>query len=397
MVARKKFVRTAAAIAALGATLTIGLAGNSPANADPKQFGAFVGVGSDTTQDVLNAFAGFSNGVSYLPVQGGTARTQLISFDATGSPCITSKIGGPTFNRPNGSSAGQRALSRALDGTGYGNSSCGGPTNIAGQVDFARSSSLDGTAGNQLTYIPMGRDGLTFAYYRADGSPITSLTRAQLQTIFTTGSLTVGGVRIIPCGIQTSSGTHATWVSQALGVTAGQEDAATNECDTLINPATSAAFDRSQENEGPALKARGDAADAASNGTQVIIGFSGAAWVAKSNGLGTPAPGPGVGMGAITDDGSGNNLGVPVTGSGTNWTPVASFYDNATFGRTVYNVVSRARINSAGATNLDLKGMFSGPTAAICQAVAARPDYGFTPASDCGSLALERGLRSGQL
>src|SRR5688500_17922021 len=97
--------------ATLGATLTSG-----SANADPKQYSAFVGVGSDTTQDVTNALAGFTNGVSYAPISSGaaTGHRQLISFDAfppagVSGTCITSKLGGPTYTRPNGSTGGRKA------------------------------------------------------------------------------------------------------------------------------------------------------------------------------------------------------------------------------------------------------------------------------------------------
>ena len=49
-------VKVAAATAAIGSIAAIGFAGNSPANADPKQFSAMVGFGSDTLQEVTNAF-----------------------------------------------------------------------------------------------------------------------------------------------------------------------------------------------------------------------------------------------------------------------------------------------------------------------------------------------------
>ncbi len=183
----KKFaVGTAAALSVTGAvasTMTLS------ASADPKQFSAFIGTGSDTTQDVLNALSGHLNGANFTPVQSsaGTGQRQIISFDATppaggAQDCITTKTGAPNFNRPNGSSQGTRALSRSLDATGYGTAACGGPKNIAGLVDFARSSagptSGEIAAGTQLTYVPIARDALSFAYYRADGGTVVNtLTR----------------------------------------------------------------------------------------------------------------------------------------------------------------------------------------------------------------------------
>ena len=49
---------------ALTSTLGAGLLTGS-ANADPQQYTAFAGVGSDTTEGVMNAMAGFSNGRFY--------------------------------------------------------------------------------------------------------------------------------------------------------------------------------------------------------------------------------------------------------------------------------------------------------------------------------------------
>lgn len=43
------------------------------AGADPQFVNAFVGVGSDTTQDVMNAQAGFANGHNYTPLQSSAA------------------------------------------------------------------------------------------------------------------------------------------------------------------------------------------------------------------------------------------------------------------------------------------------------------------------------------
>ena len=63
---QKKLVRTAAALAAVGSIAGVAAAGGSPAQADPQQYTAPVfGFGSDTLQDVTNAFAGFSNGVNF--------------------------------------------------------------------------------------------------------------------------------------------------------------------------------------------------------------------------------------------------------------------------------------------------------------------------------------------
>jgi hypothetical protein len=380
--------RTAAAVAVASvAASTLSLT----ANADPKQYTAFVGVGSDTTQDVLNALSGSSNGLNYSPVQSSaaTGRRQVISFDATPPPgttgtCIITKAGGPAFERPNGSSGGRRALSRSIDGTGFGNTgACGAtPANVSGQVNFARSSAgpASGDTGTALTYIPFGRDGVSFAAYRTDGGAVTTLTQAQLTSLFSTGRQTINGVSVLPCGIQNSSGTFSFW-NGAAGVTTAQEATATAECNALLG--------RAQENDGVDLKARGDAADAAVNGTQVVIGFSAAAYVAKTKLVAEPAPPAGVEIGEIT------GIGSPVIGSGASIAPNPTFYNNATFGRNVYNVFPTAVIDSAFG-NADIKSLFKGATATLCAATTTIQTFGFIIAPNCGASTLKGSLFNGQ-
>jgi ABC-type phosphate transport system substrate-binding protein len=403
----KKFaVGTAAVLSVAGAVAsTMSLS----ASADPKQYTAFVGVGSDTTQDVLNAFSGQVGAQSFLPVQSSlvTGQRQFISFDATppaggAQDCIITKTGAPNFNRPNGSSQGRRALSRAFDGSaGYGSAACGTLKDISGLVDFARSSSGPSTtdigAGNQLTYIPFARDGVSFAYYKASaGDPVTSLTRAQLTSLFTgTGAQTIEGVRVLPCGIQTGSGTFGFWNSVTTA-SATQENTATTECNNLLGA-------RAQENDGNDLKARGDAAETAVPGTQVVIGFSAGAFISKSNGIAAPTPPAGVNIGAISDDGAGNILGSPIAGTAPNLTPVAGFFSNTVFGRNVYNVLPTQTIASSFG-NSDLKSIFrdtdSSPsvnTSTLCAETATIQLLGFLPASDCGSISLTAAYVSGTL
>lgn len=421
MLSSSKLKRAAAGLAAIAAaSAAAGALTPSGASADPAQFSAFVTVGSDTTQDVLNALAGKTNGVLFTPIQSSSATggVQIISWDATppagvADNCITPKIGAPTFTRPNGSSAGQRALSRSIDGTGYGGSAANGAAfcanaDVSGLIDFARSSSLDSTSGTQLTYVPFARDALSFAYYRAAGNAgaVTSLTRAQLDTIFTSGPQTIdpdgagplAPVRIVPCGIQTGSGTKSSWES-TVGVSSSEEDAATDTCSAVVNETTvpgSQAGGRLQEHNAVHLKQAGDALAASSPAeanTQVIVGFSASQYIARSANLGSPQPPADVILGSISNDGAGNNIGSPVSGTYPNFTPVASFYNNATFGRTVYNVFPTLTI--AGPGNLALKSLFSGPTSSLCQATSTIQAMGFTVAPDCGSLATQRGLRSG--
>jgi hypothetical protein len=368
-----------------------------PANADPQQFNAAVGVGSDTIQDISNAFAGFEFGANYTPVQSTAASKyrQIVSFNATPPAgvtdnCITPKLGAPSFTRPNGSSAGRRALSRAFDGSaGYGANDCGGVKDVSGLVDFARSSSspASGDTGTDLTYIKFGRDGVSFAAFRASGGPaVTSLTRAQLTSLFTTGPQVIGGVRIVPCGIQTGSGTYEFW-NKVTTATPAQENTATTECNAYGGTG------RLQENDGQGLAAKGALAAA---GDQVIVGFSAAAFIAKSNGVSAPAAPPaGVEIGAVSDNGSGVNLGSPVAGTAPNLAPNGGFYSDSIFGRNVYYVLPTSVIDSPFG-NDDLKSLFKGSTSAICQQTTTIGKFGFlTLGASCGDSTLKGSFISG--
>lgn len=389
---RRVAARAVAAVLVAGA-VTGQLVTADTASADPKQFTALVGVGSDTTQDIMNALAGEANGIAYAPVQSSAAsgRVQITSWDAIGTACVTPKAPGATMNRPNGSSAGRRALSRAIDGTGWGNTSCGaGSKAVSGLVDYARSSAgpTSGDTGTDLTYIPFGRDALSFAYYRSSGAPVTALTRAQITSLFTTGTQTIGGVEIVPCGIQTGSGTYQFW-NTVTTATATQENTATTTCNSAGNG------QRVQENDAAGLKAKGDSAALA--GKQVVIGFSAANFISQSNGVAATQLAVGVDLGSISDNGSGTNLGIPYQGTAPNTTPRTSFYSDNVFGRNVYNVFDTARVTGFG--NNDVKTLFVGSTSAVCSAAAQATvnAFGFLSVASCGSTALTGSLLTGTI
>lgn len=400
----KKRLAAGFASLAVAATLSSSFTDGSPAHADPKQLTAAIGVGSDTVQDVMNALAGTTNNLYYTPLasSAATGAKQVISFDAVPPSgvtdmCITTKINGPSFTRPNGSGAGRKALyaasglsSAGWTGSSYTSSSgtvfsCSSTAiDLSGSVDFARSSSgpASGDTGTDMTYVPFGRDGVSFAYYQPNptvGSPtVTSLTRAQLTTLFTTGAQVINGTNVVPCGIQTSSGTFAFW-NKVTTATTTQENTATTQCNALLG--------RAEENDGTALKARGDALalTAGHANDEVIIGFSAASFIAKGNLVAPGAPPAGVVMGAISNNGSGVNLTSPVDGTAPNYTPDATFYGDATFGRDVYVVLPTTVATGPG--NAPIKSLFTnvGATpAAICSRTATINTFGFLAASNCG-------------
>ena len=395
----RKMKRSKLVLAALAATISVGLlAPASPVSADPKFADALVGAGSDTTMDVMAALSGFANGKPFTPVQSTVASgSKLIaSWDSKLASqtdnCIAAKLKAPTTYRPNGSSEGRRALSRAIDGTVYGpTTECGGSKVVTGLFDFARSSSgpSSGDTGTALTYVPFGRDALAVAYY-ANGvtTPVTDFTRAQLTSLYTTGPQTINGVEVVPCGIQLGSGTYASWLTMT-AATAAQDESSTATC-----AAAGATTGRIQENDATALKMKGDGLV----GKQVIIGFSAANFIAQGNGVALSQLAAGVDLGTISNDGTGANLGVAYTKSGTApvlYTAAPTFYASTVFGRNVYNVFDTARVTGIG--NNDVKSLFVGATSAVCSTDGQITvnKFGFSTISTCGAITLTGSLISG--
>lgn len=392
---RKVKVAISASTAALG--LAAVLAGGEPAGADPKQFTAMVGYGSDTTQDVMNALSGFvstaSGGNYFEPAtsSAATSKRQLISWDAFGDTCITPKPGFTSIVRPNGSSNGRRVLSRKIDGGNWpaSTTACGGPKpGAALPVEFARSSSGVSPGGSgPLTYIPFGRDALSFGYWAEPGvTPVTNLTAAQLTALHSTGPITVGTVTIYACEIQNGSGTYETWRNK-LGVTDGQIDAATTAC-------TPTDADDVQENHGLQLQARGQvvATNNPTQNVQVVVGFSAANFIAQTNAKVTsqlPSPAGTVDLGTI--DGLPKAYDGSVAGPVT---PNTTFYGNATWGRDVYNVLATSIVTGVG--NGDIKSMFVGASSGVCSKASVIAEFGFPPPvlNPCGDTSLQGPLVS---
>jgi len=409
---RRAKAAVAGAVLALGTVALLG-GSPSPAGADPQQYNGLIGMGSDTIQDVTNGYAGYSNGNNFTPLQSSaaTGQRQIVSLNAidptgSGSLCVIPKPGAAAVFRPNGSGEGRKALAQAngFNGTGYGppiNNPAPPPATLpnpcgikdyGGLVDFARSSSgpAAGDAGTDTTYIPMGRDAVGVAVYRAAGSPVTAFTSGQLQSIFSTGPQVISGVTVVGCSIQEGSGTRTFWLGAVSGGNSTNETTATATCrgasTTFDQPGTSPG--RIEENNPVALKAKGDALQATTPGVEVVIGFSAAGFTARSNGFAAISGGGAfpstVTMGSIDGVAS-------VTGSAPNVAPNPAFYSNTTYGRDVYYVLPTSIIANPG--NNDIKTMFVGPSAAICTAAAQTTErlFGFetNTVGACGSTTLK--------
>ena len=315
-------IKTIALAGDVGVALSAGAIG--AANAEPNgtpTYRALAGVGSDTTQDVVN---GLSDAVL------GSDGTKLIaSYNATGGGNIQTKADAKcTLPRPNGSGAGRTALLKSL--------TPGDAT--AGCLDFARSSSLNLAAtpqGQGLTYIPFAVDAVTYA--TASGSTIPrNLTQAQLVAIY---QCQVPEIK--PLLPQAGSGTRAFWLAQ-LGLTETTKGSCV--ADTVGSNVSV------QEHDGRVLTA-----------PDQIVPFSVAQYIAQS-------------FGAITDVRGSAQLGA-VDGI----TPVAL---NTAFGikRDVYNVVPTANIGTAPTSDV-----FVGPQSKVCTNTAVIQKYGFGTNANCGS------------
>lgn len=316
---KKKIVAAAAAFGVAASLLAVG----SPANAEPVS-PSYVVVGSDTLQDVLNALA---NGTS---VTGPTVRStagslNVGSFDATGSPSIVAKPGGPRFGRPNGSSDGVKALSRSIDGAAYVSTAFGGAAGvvITGQVDIARSSSgATVNANGELLYIPFGRDALSYAHTGTTAA-FDTIDQATLKGLFECTITSIGGTPVTPVIPQAGSGTRKDWLAK-IGATET----------SMLEVSEGGCVQVGQEHDTAHLE-NGSAFPA-----NAVTPMSAAQWVAQNTGAGINRIGAGAKIGSPIAGVS------PVTGTGAAMVPNGTFYSNTTWGRDTYLVVENARVTA---------------------------------------------------
>lgn len=176
-----------------------------------------VGVGSDTTETVVNLVAdGARVGPVLYPGYNGGADARLVSFNATnpvtGLPndSIVLKVGTTVITRPNGSGAGKNLLHGATN-------------NVS--VNFARSSSSLSAAEvtDGLWQFPYAKDSLQMAVSASATAPTNApatLSAAQILGIYN-GTFTtwnqVGGTStaaIVPLIPQSGSGTRSFFTTE---------------------------------------------------------------------------------------------------------------------------------------------------------------------------------------
>lgn len=399
------------AVAALGGGIP------SPVSADPIAKTAYVGVGSDTIQDVFNALSGaapYSPGggtvKGYDPIISSTASGNrgVVSWDAfdAATPavtCITPKYNFGVIDRPNGSGDGQKALSRAIDGglwtKGTGCSTTVG--NATGAIDFARSSSGPNGSfpGTTLTFIPFARDGLSYAYVAHAGADLSALTTAELHSLFGTGNLASSGTipnfrstghAVFACMVQGGSGTGKFW-DKAMG-NAG--DGATSHASAVAG-GCNASVD--YEENGYNTWSASTFVAGLSATQDAVIPFSVGSWISQANGVAVDR--------SATGRSSGDKLGAvdgvaPTTGSAPTEAPNATYYASTTYGRDLYVVVATSKVPSIGG-DAGLKSLFRGATSEICKAPAQATinKFGFSsvtakPCGTTGDATLQSGLVS---
>lgn len=318
-------------VAAIGAAgLLTGTVCGSVAVADPSgapTYRQLSGVGSDTTQGVMN-------GLANVITIGGVK--VIGSYDAVGSANVTTKDPATnpncTIPRPNGSGAGRAALLTSLQAA----NNC---------LDFARSSSLTLTAATPgLTYVPFAVDAVTYAITPTSSIP-RKLSLADVKSIYHCDPNFVGTGPNFALTVylpQAGSGTRSFWET-TVGITDADVVAGVYPCI------------KDTKNGAPVEEHDGRVLDDNS-----IAPFSIAQYNAQSSQTIADLRGRAI-LGTID--------GLAPTTLNTN------------FGvkRDVYNVIPTSKIGTAPWSTV-----FAGPNSLICQQANLINTYGFATNANCG-------------
>lgn len=374
-----------------GATaLIVGALAVPAAQADPagNAFGTLVGLGSDTTQDVMNGVAASV---------GGNA---IASYDAANAgPSVVTRPGGKAIPRVSGSGAGRDALLVSIgaiasksgvalsDGT-----STTIDSSVVGQLDFARSSSGPASTASDgvVAYVPFARDAVDVAY--APGSKLAAVpffvgdgtqakTAPTLWNVYrgdvthvyfkadgsydSVGSSATGpdgttAKAIKPLLPKFGSGTRSYFLGK-LGLTDASGFTATS-------PFVSDTVDGQpiEEHNGQAI------VDSTTANTLALAPFSVSQWVAQANGVGSVKDrrhGVVLAPLSVVD----GKQAPATTGSGTAHATNPAY---AGFVRDVYNIVpSRLADDPSSA----VAKTFVGKDSLVCKQTATIAAYGFLP------------------
>ncbi|WP_084718376.1 substrate-binding domain-containing protein [Streptacidiphilus carbonis] len=327
----KNSLKLAASVAGIGLMAF----GAGTAQADPSgtpTYRQLAGVGSDTTQGVMNAM---SNAITV------SGQKVIGSYDATGSATINTQAATAcqALNRPNGSGAGRTALLNSL-------------TAADGCIQFSRSSSLNTTASVPgLTYVPYAIDAVTYAITPKSAVP-RNLTLADLHSIYTCDPNYVGTApnytihALLP---QPGSGTRSFWET-TVGIS--DADVVTGKYPCVSDTKNGKTI---EEHDGRVL----DDTD--------IAPFSIAQYIAQESGT-------------ITD-----LRGSAILGN-INGAPSLLLNTGSAATREVYNVIPSSKVATAPYSTV-----FVGGTSLICQQTAIIKSYGFGLDTNCGDTSKTSG------
>ncbi len=363
----------------IGCAALVASASILPAHADPaaNTYGTLVGLGSDTTQSVLNGLATAIGG------------NKIASYDATGASLRVITRDGDVngIPRANGSGAGRSLLLSAIGqiptaNISVYNNGVSGTTlaaateDVAGKIDFARSSSGPSAQvdGGVLTYIPFAKDAVSYAVAsnsylpkNLSTSDLTAIYAGNLKYVSPTGALAatqVDGtyVKITTLLPQSGSGTRSFWIGK-VGLTETLVTANTNG-NLGANVAKNFDGGSVQENDGSVFTT-----GTVDQQRGAIVPFAISQWVAQANN--TQAD---VRHGAVL--GSIDGL-APTTGSGTSYVLSSGFSSN--FSRLVYNIVASAKAEDESSA---IHEAFVGTGSLVCSQVGTIQSYGFATLTD---------------
>jgi len=319
----------------VAAGLGLVVVGTGTAQADPSgapTYRQLAGVGSDTTQGVMNALA------NTITVGG---QKVIGSYDAVGSATINTQASAACqgLNRPNGSGAGRTALLNELN---KGNN-C---------LQFSRSSSLNLSAATPgLTYVPFAVDGVTYAVSAGSSLPL-DLSTADLHAIYSCDPGYVGtapNYSIHPLLPQAGSGTRSFWEA-TVGIT--EADVAANKYPCLSD---TKGGKKIEEHDGRVLDANS------------LVPFSIAQYIAQSSGT-------------LADLRGTAQLG------NVNGVPSVLLNTSAAATRDVYNVIPTGKVGTSPWSDV-----FVGANSQICQQSAVIKQYGFGTNANCGDTSRTTG------
>lgn len=337
---KKRFLVIATAAVVIPVLAVLGRSASAdPTNPPgPRQL---AGVGSDTTEEVLNDMSetilvnGLKPVASYNATGGGfsTKSTTNCNYAAY-------EIGNGPGIRANGGLAGRGRLLDALN-PGDPRSGC---------LDFARSSHLDlRPASTDLVYIPFALDTLTYAI-RDDSTTSRRLSEGALTSIYQcAGSTSDNFLPLLP---QSGSGSRAVWLAM-LGLTETTKGACVR--DTYVDP-SDGRTKPVQDNNGRALVDRKN-----------IVPYSAAQYSAQSVGSIPDVSGAAV-LGAIN--------GIP---------PLAASV-GARGAREVYNIVPFSRLGTQPTNQV-----FVGPNSEVCKQTRSIFRNGFNTVANCGDTSRQTG------